>query len=503
MALRQLLRTKSIDAIFLEAQREGASLKKVLGPWSLTALGVGAIIGTGIFATIGSASGGYAHRPGAGPALVVSFVVTAVVCAFTALCYAEFASMVPVAGSAYTYAYATLGELVAWIIGWDLLLEYAIGNTAVAITWAGYMNALLRGFHADLPWWLATDYRTAATAGLLTTPPYGEAGAPHVLGVPIVFNALAVFIVALITAVLVWGVKESARFNGLMVVVKLAVLAFFVLASTRFVKPENWHPFAPNGFGGIGAGAAIIFFAYIGFDAVSTCAEECKNPGRDMPAGILGSLAICTVVYVVVGGVFSGLIPYPALAALSEEQRSEALTVAMTYVHMPDWMVGVVALGSVVAQTAVLLVFQLGQPRILLAMARDGFLPPVFARVHPRFQTPHVATILTGVLVAFVSAFANIDEMVNLTNIGTLFAFMLVCAGIIVMRFREPGRARPFRVPFGPLVVPLLGLGSCGFLVWYLPPDSWVRFVVWLVVGLGVYGLYGFRHSRLRLAARS
>jgi APA family basic amino acid/polyamine antiporter len=492
--LRQLFRTKSIDAIFVEAEREGASLRKVLGPWSLMALGVGAIIGTGIFATIGSASAGYANRPGAGPALVVSFVVTAVVCAFTALCYAEFASMVPVAGSAYTYAYATLGELVAWIIGWDLLLEYGIGNTAVAIAWAGYMNAFLRGFHADLPWWLATDYRTAAgQAGLLQT-------APHVLGLPIVFNALAVLIVVLITVVLVWGVKESARFNGVMVVVKLAVLAFFVLASTKFVKPENWHPFAPNGFGGIGAGAAIIFFAYIGFDAVSTCAEECKNPGRDMPLGIMGSLAVCTVIYVIVGGVFSGLIPYPALVGLTEDQRSEALTVAMTYVHMPDWMVGIVALGSVVAQTAVLLVFQLGQPRILLAMARDGFLPPVFARVHPRFQTPHVSTILTGVVVAVVSAFANIDEMVNLTNIGTLFAFILVCIGIMIMRFREPGRARPFRVPFGPVLVPLLGLGSCGFLVWYLPPSSWLRFVAWLGVGLVVYSLYGYRHSRLRHA---
>jgi APA family basic amino acid/polyamine antiporter len=490
----QLFRTKSIDAVLGETDGDGPGLKKVLGPWNLMALGIGAIIGTGIFATIGSASAGDPARPGAGPAVMVSFVITAVVCGFTALCYAEFASMVPVAGSAYTYAYATLGELVAWIIGWDLLLEYAIGNTAVAISWAGYANAFLKGFGLDVPWWLATDYRSAShVAGQLAT-------APHVAGVPIVFNALAVFIVAVVTVVLVWGVRESARFNSAMVVVKLGVLAFFVFASTKFVKPENWHPYAPNGFGGIGAGAAIIFFAYIGFDAVSTCAEECKNPGRDMPLGIIGSLIACTFIYVVVAGVFSGLMPYPVMAGLTEEQRSEALTVAMAYVHMPDWMVGVVALGSVVAQTAVLLVFQLGQPRILFAMSRDGFLPPLFMRVHPRFRTPHVSTILTGVLVAVVSAFVSLDEMVDLTNIGTLFAFVLVCVGIIIMRYREPNRARPFRVPFGPVIVPVLGALSCFVLIALLPSTSWFRFFLWLVAGLVVYGAYGYRHSRLRHA---
>jgi APA family basic amino acid/polyamine antiporter len=490
----QFLRTKSIDAILGETGSGEASLNKVLGPWNLIGLGIGAIIGTGIFATLGSASAGDPARPGAGPAVMLSFVLTAIVCGFTALCYAEFASMVPVAGSAYTYAYATLGELVAWIIGWDLLLEYAIGNTAVAISWAGYANAFLKGFGLEVPWWLVTDYRSASKiAGQLAT-------APHVGGVPIVFNALAVLIVTAVTVVLVWGVKESARFNAVMVAVKLAVLGFFVLVSTRFVRPDNWHPFAPNGFGGVGAGAAVIFFAYIGFDAVSTCAEECKNPGRDMPIGILGSLVACTLIYVVVALVFCGLMPYPALAALTEEQRAEALTVAMSYVHMPDWMVGVVALGSVVAQTAVLLVFQLGQPRILFAMARDGFLPPMFTRIHPRFRTPHVATILTGVFVAVASAFVSLDEMVDLTNIGTLFAFILVCAGIIVMRFREPNRARPFRVPLGPVLVPGLGLLSCLFLIAYLPPTSWLRFVGWLLAGLVVYALYGFGHSRLRRA---
>ena len=486
-----IFRTKSIDAVLAQTEQEGASLKKVLGPWSLIALGVGAIIGTGIFATIGTASAGDANRPGAGPALMASFVLTAVVCSFTALCYAEFASMVPVAGSAYTYAYATLGELAAWIIGWDLLLEYAIGNTAVAISWAGYADAFLRGLGVTLPRWLVTDFRTACAT------PEVLASAPHVLGVPVVFNLLAMGIVAAVTVVLVWGVKESARVNAVMVGVKLAVLAFFVLVCARFVRPTNWHPFAPNGFAGVGAGAAVIFFAYIGFDAVSTCAEECKDPGRDMPRGIIGSLLLCTVIYVVVAAVFSGLVPYPALVRLDPARRAEALAVAMEYVAMPGWAVGVVALGSVIAQTAVLLVFQLGQPRILFAMARDGLLPPVFARVHPTFGTPHVSTILTGLLVGVVSAVASIDEMVDLTNIGTLFAFMLVCIGIVVMRFREPDRRRPFRVPFGPLLVPLLGLASCLLLVAYLPPTSWARFVGWLLAGLVVYGAYGMRRSRL------
>jgi APA family basic amino acid/polyamine antiporter len=398
--------------------------------------------------------------------------------------------MVPLAGSAYVYAYATLGEIVAFVIGWDLLLEYAIGNTAVAISWAAYTDAFLRGLHVELPRWLVTDYRTAANVpGLF-------ARAPHVFGVPVVFNALAFGIVTVVTIVLVWGVKESARLNAVMVAIKLVVLGFFVLACARYVRPENWRPFAPNGLPGIGAGAAVIFFAYIGFDAVSTCAEECRNPERDMPIGIVGSLVFCAIVYVAVAAVFTGLVPYPELAHLEPTRRAEALAVAMEYARTPSWMVGIVALGSVVAQTSVLLVFQLGQPRILFAMARDGFLPPIFGRVHPRFRTPHVSTILTGVLVAAVGAFANIDEMVDLTNIGTLFAFVLVCTGVLVLRRRDPLRRRPFRVPFGP-VLPLLGAGSCVLLASQLPRTSWLRFFGWLVVGLVIYAAYGRRHSKL------
>ena len=495
--MNQLFRTKSLDDLVAETQEEGHQLKKTLGPVNLIALGIGAIIGAGLFATIGTAAAGDAHRPGAGPALMLSFFLTAVVCGFTALCYAEFASMVPVAGSAYTYSYATLGELVAWIIGWDLILEYAIGNVAVAISWANYFNTLLEGLGIHLPSWLTIDYRTAHQK-----VPAVIAHAPHVFGIPIVFNVLAFLIVAAITVILVWGVKESARFNAVMVAIKLVVLAFFVYVSIHFVKPANWHPFAPNGFAGVSTGAAIIFFAYIGFDAVSTTAEECRDPKRDMPIGIIGSLIVCTVIYVVVAAVFTGMVPFPVLQHLNSSQQAEPLTMAMKYVRMPNYMVGIVALGSVIAHTAVLLVFQLGQPRILFAMARDGFLPPSFAKVHPKFRTPHVATILTGVLVGVAAAVANIDEMVDLTNIGTLFAFILVCLGIMVLRFKDPGRERPFRVPLGPVFLPSLGLLACVYLIFFLPPTSWWRFFGWLLTGLVIYFLYGFRHSRLRNGPR-
>ena len=491
--LQRLFQTKSLDALVAETEEPEHRLKRVLGPWNIVALGVGAIIGAGIFATIGTAAAGDSSRPGAGPALMLSFALTAVVCAFTALCYAEFASMVPVAGSAYTYSYGTLGELIAWIIGWDLILEYAIGNVAVAISWANYFNTFLEGFGIRLPPWLTVDF-TTARARL----PQVVADAPHVFGVPIVFNILAFAIVAAITVVLVWGIRESARFNFWMVAIKLIVLGFFVVVSLHYVKPAHWTPFAPNGFSGVAAGAAIVFFAYIGFDAVSTTAEEARNPKRDMPIGIIGSLILCTIVYVVIAAVFTGMIPYDALKKTLATEQAEPLTLAMKFVSMPNWMVGVVAFGSVVAHTAVLLVFQLGQPRIFFAMARDGLLPKTFAKVHPKFRTPHVTTIVTGVFVGVTAMFTSLDDMVNLTNIGTLFAFILICLGIIILRYREPDRERPFRVPFGPLLLPVLGIVSCLGLIYYLPPSSWWRFVGWLGVGLVIYILYGYRHSRLR-----
>jgi len=485
---QRLFRTKSLDALVAETQEEGHQLKKALGPLNLIALGIGAIIGAGIFATIGTAAAGDPSRPGAGPALMISFVLTAVVCGFSALCYAEFASMVPVAGSAYTYSYATLGELVAWIIGWDLMLEYAIGNVAVAISWANYMNTLLEGFGIKLPPWLCIDYHTAAMK-----MPQLVASAPHIFGIPIVFNILAVLIVFAITIVLVWGIRESASFNFWMVAIKLVILGFFVFVSFKFVKPANWHPFAPNGFHGIATGAAIVFFAYIGFDAVSTTAEEARNPKRDMPIGIIGSLIICTVIYAAIAAVFTGMIPFSALTKTLASEQAEPLTLAMKYVSMSGWMVGVVAFGSVVAHTAVLLVFQLGQPRIFFAMSRDGLLPKWFASVHPRFKTPHVATILTGVLVGITAMFTSLDDMVDLTNIGTLFAFVLVCIGIMILRVRDPHRERSFRVPGGAFLLPTLGAISCLGLAYYLPPKSWMRFVAWLAAGLVVYATYGLR----------
>lgn len=492
--LRGLFRTKSLDDILAGIGGPQFSLKRTLGAFNVTLLGIGAIIGAGIFATIGTAAAGDAARPGAGPSLMLSFVITAIVCAFTALCYAEFASMVPISGSAYTYSYATLGELVAWIIGWDLIIEYAVGNVAVAISWGNYFRTLLGNLGIDFPQWLATDYRTAAKIpGLYES-------APHIFGIPIVFNVLALGIVALITIVLVWGIKESAGFNAVMVGIKIIVLLFFIVVALYFVSPsvmvQNWTPFQPNGWKGTFTGAALVFFAYIGFDAVSTVAEETKNPSRDLPIGIIASLVICTIFYVLVAAVFTGIMPYSELVQRLATEQAEPLTMALNHVApQANWASGIVAFGSVVAHTAVLLVFQLGQPRIFFSMARDGLLPPVFASVHPKYKTPHVTTILTGVIVGGFAAVMSIDEMVDLTNIGTLFAFVLVCVGIIILRHRDPNRARPFRVPFGNWLIPTLGAASCLFLMYYLPPASWWRFIGWLMLGMSIYLSYGYVRS--------
>jgi APA family basic amino acid/polyamine antiporter len=478
-----LFRVKDITAMSAEAGRSGPGLRRVLGPVHLTLLGVGATVGAGIFALVGTAAAGDADRPGAGPALVVSLALVGLACLFTALCYAEFAARVPISGSAYTYAYATLGELVAWIIGWDLILEYAVGNVAVAVSWSGYFCDLLRGLGIDLPLWLTKSYSAASQ-------PDVAAAAPHLWGHVIVFNLPAVLIVAAITGLLVLGIRESAWLNAVMVGVKLAVLAFFVIVGAFWVKPANWTPFAPHGWAGIHAGAAVMFFAFIGFDAVSTTAEECRNPRRDLPIGIISSLVACTAIYAVVSVVLTGMIPSQEL------NTAEPLSAAMRVVRMP-WAAGIVAFGSVVAHTAVLLVFQLGQPRILLSMARDGLLPARLARTHPRFRTPHVATILTGLFVAGGAAASGLEAMADLCNIGTLSAFVIVCLGVIGLRWRESGwaslRARPWK-----LTVPALGAASCLYLMLGLPKVAWWRFVVWLAVGLAFYLAYGFRHSRLR-----
>jgi APA family basic amino acid/polyamine antiporter len=503
-----LLRTKSLDEI-LKAPEEGhgPTLKRNLSVWALTALGIGAVIGAGIFSTVGTAAAGGADHVGAGPALMLSFLLTAVACGFAGLCYAELSSMVPISGSAYTYSYATLGELVAWIIGWDLIIEYAVGNIAVAISWSGYFQELLRGFSIEWPAWLGIDWRTASQASARVAETVAAGGdpatelgastvrmasaidsAPSLFGLPVVFNLPAFLVVVAITFVLVRGIRESAGLNNWMVGLKLAIIGFFVVFGAFYVQPENWTPFAPNGFRGIASAAAIIFFAYIGFDAVSTAAEESRNPQRDMPRAILGSLAICTVIYVVVAAVLTGLLPWNQLGT------AEPLATAFSNLGM-SWPALVISLGAVLATTSVLLVFQYGQPRIFFSMGRDGLLPAWASKVHPKYQTPHVTTWITGAFVAILAGIANIDEIVQLTNIGTLFAFVLVCFGVTVLRYKDPGRPRPFRVPGGAWLVPLAGAACCVFLMVWLPPASWWRFIGWLVVGAAVYAAYGWRNS--------
>jgi APA family basic amino acid/polyamine antiporter len=503
--MNQLFARKSADRLLAEAQAPGRQLKRVLGKWDLTALGIGALIGAGIFASTGSAIAGGADHVGAGPAIVLSFIITATACAFAALCYAEFAAMVPISGSAYTYAYASLGELAAWIIGWDLIIEYAVGNIAVAISWAGHFRELLGKFGVTLPAWVTIDYRTAyqaadAVAAGATDPATtylasAVSGAPHLFGYPIIVNIPAVAIVALITIVLVYGIRESATTNSVMVVVKVVIVLFFIALGAFFIRPENYTThggFAPNGFKGITSAAAIIFFAYIGFDAVSTAAEETKNPAKDMPFGILMSLVITTVLYILVALVMTGMAPWNKLD--TAEPMLTALQQSGSPSRILEFGQFVIAFGAVFAMASVLLVFQLGQPRIFFSMARDGLLPPFAAKVHPRFRTPHVTTILTGVFVAVFAAFANIDEVVQLTNIGTLFAFAVVAAGVLILHYREPNRPRPFRTPWMP-VTPIIAIAACVFLMYQLPLVTWIRFLAWLGLGLLLYAGYGYWHS--------
>jgi APA family basic amino acid/polyamine antiporter len=474
-------------------------LKRVLGAGDLIMLAIGAVIGAGIFGAIGTAAAGqtdatgHVIRSGAGPALVFSFLLLGGVCALAALCYAELASMIPQAGSAYAYTYATLGEIVAWIIGWDLILEYAVGNVAVAISWGDYFKTLTGGL-INLPVWLTTGYRTALLSsdskihGLIDT-------APHIGGIPLLVNIPAFAIVMAITWLLLRGVRESARANNIMVVVKLLALALFIAAGLTKINPANYHPFAPNGFAGIHHGAAIVFFAYIGFDAISTAAEETKNPQRNLPIGILGGLAICTVIYIVVGAVLTGMVNYKEL---DPSLHADPLAYALQSTGMQGaaWLV---ALGAVFSMTAVLLVFQYGQPRIFYAMARDGLLPQWAAKIDAKTRTPYVTTIITGVFVALWSLVGDAGETYDLTNIGTLFAFALVCIGVLVLRYTEPERPRPFRVPFV-WPVCLGGAAACLFVMKGLPPQAWERFGWWLVIGLVIYVAYGYRNSVLRRA---
>jgi APA family basic amino acid/polyamine antiporter len=513
--MRQLFARKPIADLLPEAEHSG--LKRSLNKWHLTALGVGATIGAGIFATTGTAIVGDALRPGAGPAIILSFLVTAVACGFAALCYAEFAAMVPIAGSAYTYSYAALGELVAWIIGWDLIVEYAVGNIGVAIGWSGHFRELLSHFGMSVPAWLATDYRSAFDAVTAVAGGATDAGtaylasavelAPRIGSIPIIFNLPAFLVVMLITVVLVIGIKESANTNNAMVILKIGLILFFIAIGVFLIKPENWTShaiaeggsgFAPNGWKGISAGAAIIFFSYIGFDAVSTASEEAKDPARDMPFGIIASLIICTVLYVVLSIVMTGMAPWTALGTpepmITALQNADGPPGLLTFSRF------IIALGAVIAMGSVLLVFQLGQPRIFFSMARDGLLPPFIAKIHPKYRTPWVGTILTGLFVGGFAAVANIAEVVDLTNIGTLFAFVLVSLGVIILRVKEPDRPRPFRV-WGAPWTPLISIASCLYLMFQLPAITWIRFGLWLLLGLVIYFLYGVRHSKMRKQA--
>ncbi|HEX2055507.1 MAG TPA: amino acid permease [Nitrospiraceae bacterium] len=466
-----LFRTKSIDRILADCDAPEHRLKKTLTAWDLTALGIGAIIGTGIFVLIGTAIVGDAHRPGAGPGIILSFMLSGLTCALAALCYAEFAAMIPVAGSAYTYSYATLGELLAWLTGWNLILEYGVACVAVAIGWSGYFNNILKLCGIELPYWA-------------THAPGSDGG---------IANVPAAVIVLLVTVILVIGVKESARATGIIVLIKLAVIVFFIGVGAGAVDKANWSPFMPFGFDGVGAAAAIVFFAYIGFDAVSTTAEEARNPQRDLPIGIIASLLICTLLYIAVAAILTGLIPYSKIDV--HAPVAEALSVAGY-----RWGAAVVAVGAVAGITSVLVVMMIGQIRVFFAMSRDGLLGPWLSAVHPRFRTPHHATYLTGVAVAVLAAFIPIGDAADMTNIGTLFAFVLVCIGVIVLRYTKPTHPRPFRMPFMPFI-PLLGMAACLSLMVFLPTLTWVRFVVWTLIGIAVYMLYGIRHSRLAVAS--
>jgi APA family basic amino acid/polyamine antiporter len=516
----QLFRTKSADHLIAEAAAPERQMKRVLGPFALTCIGIGAIIGTGIFALAGTAAAGeqaqaigsiwktpvlnfvqswITHaplvfgRPGAGPAVMLSFVIAGIACGFAALCYAELAAMIPVSGSAYTYSYATLGEIVAWIIGWDLILEYAVGNMAVAVGWSGYFVRLCGSLVGlKFPLWLVNDHTTASgivAQGGDALANYSSTTLPTIAGHAIALNLPALLIVAAVTALLIYGIRESARTNTTIVIIKVAVVVFVISFGAFLVHPTNWHPFLPTGIGGVMSGAAIVFFAFIGFDAVSTTAEETKNPQRNMPIGIIASLIICTVLYVLMAGVITGMRTYTTYLG-------DPAAVATAFSDRP-WATALISAGALAGITSVLLVFQLGQPRIFMAMARDGLLPEYFAKIHPRFRTPHITTIWTGVAVGGVAMLTDIGSLADLTNIGTLFAFVLVCLGVIILRRKNADRPRPFRVPFVPLF-PILGVLFCGALMLSLPIETWIRFFVWLAIGLCIYFFYGVWHSKLR-----
>lgn len=493
-----MFRKKSIDALVADSEQSGRRLERTLGPWSLTALGIGAVIGSGIFSLTGTAASGVTlkthsvfhapvldlllngpdavstiGRPGAGPAVALSFIILALICGLAGLCYAELASMIPVAGSAYTYAYATMGEIVAWIIGWDLILEYAVSNMAVAVGFSAYINAILKALTgSELP---------------------SQLSQPMIVGGEFTgawFNLPTLIVLVAVTFVLVRGVKESANANMLMVLIKVAAILIFVFGAASSVNAANYTPFMPNGFSGVLTGAAIVFFTYIGFDSISTAAEECRNPKRDLPIGIFLTLGICAVLYAAVATVLTGVVNWKDLDSAAPVAK------ALTSIGKDKLQV-VVSTGAVLGMLSSLLVFQYGQARIWFAMARDRFLPDVFADVHPKYKTPHTATWVACFLVGVPAGVFDIGTFADLSNIGTLFAFILASGGVIVLRRTQPDRPRGFRVPWVP-VLPGLSIAFCLILMLSLPLETWVRFFVWLLIGLVIYFFYGQRRAAAR-----
>ena len=476
-----LFATKSLEQLTREADSGASGLKRVLGPWHLIFLGVGAIVGAGIFVITGHAAAQYA-----GPAVTLSFILAGVTCAFAGLCYAEFASLIPIAGSAYTYAYSTLGELIAWIIGWDLILEYSLGATTVAIGWSGYVVSFLKDIGVDFPASLAAaPYSFNPQTGAWT-----KTGA--------VLNLPAAFVIALIAYILVRGIKESATINSIIVFLKIGIILIFIGAGLFFIKPALWKPFIPPnqgqfgffGLSGVLRGAGVMFFAYLGFDAVSTAAQEAKNPKRDMPIGILGSLFACTAIYIAFSLVLTGVVHYTQLNVPAP------VAVAIDAMRL-FWLSPLVKIAAIIGLMSVMMVQLMGQPRIFFTMAKDGLLPPVAARVHPKYKTPHVTTIATAILVATAAALLPIGIVGELVSIGTLFAFVIVCGGVLVLRYTRPDIPRSFKTPLVPFI-PVMGILSCFYLMSGLPKDTWLRLLVWMGIGLVIYFTYGIRKSKLR-----